>query len=205
VIDKEPLISSLHELGAVKIGESGTQELGRSPLTLDMQLMASRPATLRRVVRMMATMAAKVKFDRIAAIPMGGLAVGIALGLTIDKPVVYQRLLGRESTVGRYLAGLYKAGESVLVVDDLLTGGDSQLEALAVLEMVRLKATNVMVVLDSGLGGRQILEAKNYKVHAVLTIPEILDGLLRLRRINPEQHRLVLEWLKAHEPHSTVG
>jgi uridine monophosphate synthetase len=205
MIDKESLIGSLHDLGAVKFSDTGVWGSGRAPMTLDMQVLVSRPATLRRVARIMQTLAANMTYDRIAAVPMGGLAIGVALGLTVDKPIIYQRLMGRESTVGRYLAGEYKAGETAIVVDDVLEDGTAMLEHVGLLEMVRLKVSDVLVLLDRQLGGREALEAKGYHLHAILTLPEIFDTLRNLRRLTPEQHRQLMEWFEQRKHPNAQG
>jgi uridine monophosphate synthetase len=135
-----------------------------------------------------------MKFDRVAAIPMGGLTIGIALSLTLDVPLIYPRLQGRESTVNRFLAGNYNAGETALVVDDDLEQGHNQLGTIGLLETVRLKVTDVMILLDREVGGKQALEAKGFRVHTILTVPEIIDALVKVRRMNPEQHKAILDW-----------
>jgi uridine monophosphate synthetase len=198
MIDIETLIASLHDLGAVKFKQIGVQEPGHVPVTLDMQALVTRPATLRRVARIMQTMSASIQYDRIAAVPMGGLAIGVALGLTVDKPIIYQRMMGRESTVGRFLAGNYTAGESVIVVDDVLLDGEAMLEHIGILEMVRLKVTDVLVLLDRQVGGRETLEANGYRLHAILTLPEIFDALYDLRRLTAEQRLLLIDWYEQH-------
>ncbi len=195
VIDKESLIMSLHEIGAVQLKEASAHSGGSSPLHVDLQALASRPATLRRVAHIMQAQAATLKFERVAAIPMGGLAIGVALSLAMDRPLIYPRPLGNESNAGRLIAGSYKAGETILLVDDLITDGNSQLEILALLKVVRLRVTDVLVVLDRGLGGREKLEAEGYTVRPILTPQDILDTLLRLHRISPEQHKFVSAWM----------
>jgi orotate phosphoribosyltransferase len=195
VIDKESLILSLHEIGAVQLNEASAHSGGRSPLHVDLQALASRPATLRRVAHIMQAHAAHLTFDRLAAIPMGGLAIGVALSLTMDRPLIYPRPLGNESNAGRLIAGSYKAGETALLIDDLIGDGSSQLETLGLLKMVRLRVTDVLVVLDRGLGGKEALESQEYRVHAILTTQEVLDTLLQLHRISPEQHKFVSAWI----------
>jgi len=133
-------------------------------------------------------------FDRLGAIPLGGLTVGITLSLTIDKPLIYPRALSNESNAGRLIAGEYKAGETVLMIDDLILDGKSQIEALTLFQIVRLKVTDLLVILDRDMGGKQKLEEKGYKVHPILTVTEILDTLLQLHKISPEQHRFLSKW-----------
>ena len=80
------------------------------------------------------------------------------------------------------------------MIDDLILDGQSQIEALTLFQIVRLKVTDLLVVLDRDMGGMQKLEKKGYKVHPILTVVEILDTLLQLHKISPEQHRFLIEW-----------
>ncbi len=195
VIDKESLILGLFETGAVQIGQFGMEASGRSTLRVDVQALASRPAMLRRVARIMQAQANTLHYDRLAAIPLGGLAIGVALSLTLDKPLIYPRPVKAESNAGRLIAGSYKAGETALLIDDLILDGKSQLETLQLFQIVRLKVTDMLVVIDRGVGGRQAIEEKGCRVHAILTPQEVIDTLARLHRISPEQHRFVSAWL----------
>lgn len=208
MIDKESLVTSLHEVGAVQFGSFTLPTGEQSPLYIDLQALVTRPATLRRVARIMQSMAAPLAFDRLAAIPTGGLSMGLAYSLTADVPLIYPRP-NPNTSAGRYLAGSYKAGETVLLIDDLLAHAAAKLDTIALLETVRLKVKDVMVLLDRGLGGREVLAAKGYQVHSVLTMSDVLDTLLALHRISADQHRFVTAWLAeqaaAQTPRQPVG
>ncbi len=195
MIDKESLVVSLHELGAVQFGTFTLRTGEQSPVYIDVQTLVSRPATLRRVARVMQSLAAPLKFDRIVAIPPSGLSIGLAYSLTADVPLIYPRPVNPNSTSGRYFAGNYKPGETVLMIDDVLAHASAKLETLPLLETVRLKVKDIMVLLDRGLGGREALTARGYQVHAVLTMADVLDTLLNLHRISAEQHKFVTAWL----------
>lgn len=196
LIDKESLIVSLHELGAVKFGEFTLKSGVKSPVYLDLRLFVDRPATLRRVARMMQAYATPLKPDRLAAIPMAGLPIGVALSLTMDIPLIYPRPQVKDHGIGRFIEGTYAPGESVLVIDDVLTRAHSKLETIGLLEAVQLKVTDLLVVIDRQMGGTEALAEKGYRVHTVLTLQEVLDTLLALRRMSPDQHRFVTAWLE---------
>jgi len=196
VIDKESLIVSLHELGAVQFGEFTLKSGVVSPIYLDLRLLVSQPATLHHVVCMMQPLAAKLAFDRVAAIPLAGLPIGVAFSLAADIPLIYPRLQAKQHGTGRYIEGTYNSGETVLVIDDLISYADSKLETIELLESVSLKVTDLMVIVDRQMGGAAVLKKKGYTLHHLLTMDEILDSLLNLKRISVEQHRYVKAWLE---------
>ena len=137
VIDKESLIVNLDEMGAVKFGEFTLKSGETSPVYLDLRLLVSRPATLRRVARMMQATASDLTFDRVAAIPMAGLPIGVAFSLTADIPLIYPRPQVKGHGTARFIEGTYHPGERVLLVDDVISRADSKLEAAALLEAVQ--------------------------------------------------------------------
>ena len=202
MIDKESLIISLHDLGAIQFGEFTLKSGVTSPVYLDLRLLVNRPATLRRVARMMQAEAAHLTFDRLAAIPMAGLPIGVAFSITADIPLIYPRPDVKQHGTSRYIEGSYKPGECVLVIDDVISKAHSKLEALALLEAVRLKITDVMVIVDRQMGGAAVLEKKGYHVHHLLTLSDILDTLLELDRMTSSQYEFVSAWLK--EQHDTT-
>lgn len=196
LIDKESLIASLYELGAIKFGEFTLKSGDTSPIYIDLRLLVSRPATLRRVARSMQAVAADLKYDRIAAIPLGGLPIGVAFSITADIPLIYPRLEAKQHGTGRYIEGTYLPGETVLLVDDVISRAESKLEAAGLLEAVQLKVTDIMVIVDRQMGGAELLAEKGYRLHSLLTLEDMLGVLLDLGHLSRERHQFILAWLK---------
>lgn len=196
VIDKESLIVNLDEMGAVKFGEFTLKSGETSPVYLDLRLLVSRPATLRRIARMMQATATGLEFDRVAAIPMAGLPIGVAFSLAADVPLIYPRPQVKDYGTSRFIEGAYEPGERVLLVDDVISRADSKLEAIELLQAVQLQVRDLMVTIDRQMGGAQVLEARGYRLHALLTLQEILDTLADIGRLSKDQHAFITAWLE---------
>lgn len=199
MIDKESLIVSLHDLGAVQFGEFTRPRGDVSPIFIDTSLLIARPGTLRRIARLMENLSTGLTYDRLGALPMGGIPIALALSLTIDRPLIYPRPEVLNSSGQRLIEGQYLPGETVLLIDDVLSTGRTKLKTIRRLESLRLHVTQMMVLVDRGLGGTSILTEAGCRVQSVLTLGDILDTLLRLRRISKEQHRFVHAWLEEHQ------
>jgi uridine monophosphate synthetase len=65
------------------------------------------------------------------------------------------------------------------------------------LESVGLRVRDVVVVVDRGQGARQTLEARGYRFHALLTLPELLEALEGLGALAPERRAEVEQWLRS--------
>ena len=90
--------------------------------------------------------------------------------------------IGRLYCDDREILGI-RPGETVVVVDDLVTTGGSKLEVIAPLSDAGLAARDVVVLVDREQGGREELAARGLSLHAVLTLSTLLDILVKNGRI----------------------
>ena len=189
---------------AVRLFETGCVQFGRftlksgieSPIYVDLRLLVSHPALLREVARSMANLARPLTFDRIAAIPYAGIPIGVALALEMNRPLIYPRREVKAHGTRRAIEGAFEAGEVALVVDDLITRGDSKLEAISPLEAEGLKVRDVLVLVDREQGGTEDLARRGYRLHAVFRLVEVLDHLHQSGSIAPAQYANAMDYLK---------
>jgi uridine monophosphate synthetase len=169
----------LHALGAVRFGEFTLKSGQTSPIYLDLRLLVSDPALMRTVARALAGLLAGLSCERIAAIPYGGLPIGQAVALETGMPLIYPRREVKDYGTKKAIEGAYEPGETVVVLDDLVTTGASKLEAIAPLVEAGLVVKDIVVLVDRGQGGAEELAAHGYALHAVLTLGRLLDALVR--------------------------
>ena len=192
---ENPLPIHLFNAGCIQFGTFTLKSGLTSPIYLDLRLLVSHPPLLRHVARAMAEIARELPFDRIAAIPYAGLPIGVALALELDRPLIYPRREVKAHGTRRAIEGGFEPGETALMVDDLITRGDSKLEAIAPLETAGLTVRDVLVLVDREQGGAEYLAQRGYRLHAVLRLTEILDALRESARITPAQHAEVMAYL----------
>ncbi len=76
---------------------------------------------------------------------------------------------------GKRIEGNFNAGDSVVVVDDVITTGDSTLKAIAAVEEEGGKVAFVAVLVDREEGGKANIEGKGYPVAALFKRSELVS------------------------------
>jgi uridine monophosphate synthetase len=198
----EQIILDLADIGAVRFGEFTLHSGVTSPIYIDLRLLASHPRALSQVAASYAALlhgrlrAAPLNYDCIAAIPYAALPIGTAVALQTGEPLVYPRKEAKSYGTKRAIEGVFEAGQRAVVLDDLITKGGSKIEAIAPLIAAGLQVKDVVVFIDRESGGKEMLAERGYRLHAVLTLRQILDVLADRKKISSAQRAQVLDWLK---------
>lgn len=123
-----------------------------------------------------------VKADGIGGLTMGAdpVALAIAMASHLAEPnAPINAFSVRKEAKGhgrkKLVEGNFKAGDHVVVVDDVITTGGSTLQAIEKIEAEGGKVAFVMVLLDREEGGRANIEAKGYKVFSAFTRSGLLS------------------------------
>ena len=193
--DHNSLIAQLHELGAVKLGSFTLKSGAISPIYIDLRLMISDPKVLAAAAKAYAGLLTELDYDRIAAIPMAGVPIGTAVALETGEPMIFPRQKVKSYGTGQTIEGYHNAGETVVVLDDLISNGGSKIEAIEPLKAAGLKVRDVVVLIDRQGGGGEMLAEAGYRLHSVLTLPAIVDALAADGRITAEARQAVLDFV----------
>jgi len=167
-----------------------------SPIYIDLRLLVSHPALLAQIAGRMAAIAGVIEFDRLAAIPYAALPIGVAVSLAMNRPMIYTRKESKDYGTARRIEGDFQTGETVLLIDDLITKGHSKIEAIEPLTAAGLVVKDILVLIDREQGGAAELAQAGCRLRAVFTLSALLDVLVRHRRIDPEKQAEVLEWIR---------
>jgi orotate phosphoribosyltransferase len=200
------LVDELWQLGAVQFGDF---TLGNttvhSPVYLNLRLLISNPAALRQAVEVMRDEVLALqsmrnprmaRYDLVAGVPFGGLHLATAFSLLTGTPMIY--LHPARNGEGHVVEGVYEGGQTVLIIDDLITGGRSVLQTAARLEVEDLLVEDALVVVDRQQGGRENLHREGVNLVSILTLEAMLHYLGSSQKISGEWYHKSLEYLKRH-------
>lgn len=193
--DLEALALTLYEIGAVKLGRFRLHSGRISPIYIDLRLLVSFPQAMRQVAAAYRSLLDGISFDLLAAYPYAALPIGVAISLQMDRPLIYPRKEAKAHGTGRQIEGRWEAGQTAVVVEDLITSGDSILQAVAALKAEDVHVRDAVVLIDREQGGRENLEEQGYRLHAVMTLNRLLSILEDRGRITGRQRAEVLQEL----------
>lgn len=197
---KERMANILFKLDAVKFGVFKLTSGKASPYYIDLRVIPSFPDAFREICESYAHYISSeigVKsFDRIAAIPLAGIPFASQIAYNLKKPFLYVRkgirLHGRE----RRVEGILASGDKVLLIDDLLTTGLTLKKAAHAVRAEGGVVTEAVVFLDREEGGKQLLEKKGMRLHALLKMSEVANTLYEMGAIDKESLKTILKQVK---------
>ncbi|MCL5103507.1 MAG: orotate phosphoribosyltransferase [Armatimonadetes bacterium] len=193
------LYERIFDAGCIKFGEFKLKSGIISPVYCDFRGLISKPGLLAEIGKALADRAKEIGCDRIAGIPYAGLPLGVAASIAGDIPMIYPRKEVKDYGTKKLIEGEYKAGDKVLVIDDIVTDGASKIEAIAPLDEAGLVVTDVLIILDREQGGDRILAKAGYKLHSLGKLSEVLDALVAAGKVDAAMREKVAEFIMEHQ------
>jgi uridine monophosphate synthetase len=191
------LALTLYDIGAVKLGRFILHSGRDSPIYIDLRLLVSFPEALRQVAVAYSRLLDNLAFDILAAYPYAALPIGTAIALETGIPLIYPRKTAKRYGTGRQVEGKWDVGQTAIVIEDLITSGDSILQAVASLKAAGLQVRDAIVLIDREQGGREALAEHGYNLHAVTTLSRMLAILEHEGRIDARKRSEVLSTLRS--------
>ena len=124
----------------------------QSPIYCDNRKTLSYPK-VRTYIRQSFTELILDKFgkpDVIAGVATGGIAHGALVAQDLGLPFIYVRSAPKAHGLGNQIEGDYEAGQSVVVIEDLISTGGSSLEAVKALKEAGLAVKGLAAIFTYG-------------------------------------------------------
>ncbi len=185
------LILQLYDIGCVVFGDHVQASGVTFPYYIDLRKIISIPQIFHQIVSAYAEILKDLKFDRIAGIPYGSLPTATGLALRMERPMIFPRKEVKTYGAGKLIEGHFQAGETIVVVDDILISGKSVMEGAAKLQSAGLKVEDIVVLIDHERGVKDKLQANGYQAHSVLALSEIAHILYQANRIDTEEFQVL--------------
>jgi uridine monophosphate synthetase len=172
---QKSLADELLSAGCIKFGEFTLKSGLKSPVYIDLRRIITYPKLLEQIGAAYLPLLKDLKFDRIAGLPYAAIPITTAISLAGNYPMIYPRKEVKTYGTKAEIEGEYHAGETAVIIDDLVTTGGSKFEAIEKLTDAGLVVKDVVVLVDRQSGAKESLARAGYSMHAVLTIGQLLE------------------------------
>jgi orotate phosphoribosyltransferase len=193
---REKLIFELLSHKCIEFGAFKLKSGSVSPYYIDIRKLVSYPKLMVKVTAAYWSIVKKLKFARLAGVPYAALPTASVMSVLYKVPMIYTRKELQKHGITKLVQGEYKKGEVVVVIDDIITTGASKLMVIKPLEKSGLKVKDIVLLVDRENGGREIIEKEGYQLHTVFTMTEILNFLLKKRKIAKKIYEKSLEFME---------
>lgn len=169
------------------------------PLYPDCRKAFSRNKILQIIAKEMAVEVKKTDASLIASREAAGVPYGVSVANLLGKDFLYIRKRPKGYNTNSVIEGDYKKGQTVTIVDDVMSTGGDKKKLVKELESVGLKVKGVVVVLDAYYGpkyrkSQQWLRVnKKYKFSTLATWPELMKYAGESKFLSKELCELIIE------------
>lgn len=189
------LVIDLYRIGAIQFGDYTLKSGHKTSIYVNLRKIISYPDLLRSVAEAIWDEIKDCQFDHICGVPYAALPIATCLSLDHRIPMVMRRKEKKEYGTKQMIEGEFKPGQSALIVEDVVTLGESIIETGEALTTAGLKCTDVVAFVDREQGGRSLLE-KKYRTHFVLSLTQVLDILSTSGLLTPVEQTTIQQFLK---------
>ena len=202
--DDSALILAIHllQIKAVKLSPNKpfTWASGlHSPIYCDNRITLSYP-TVRTFIRQQFVekiMQHYGKPDVIAGVATGGIAQGALVAQELGLPFAYVRSEKKSHGMQNQIEGVVESGQSVIVIEDLVSTGKSSLLAVDALCEVGANVKGMLAIFTYQLPvAEENFKAKGCSLHTLTNYETLIYKAIEEKYISEEDQKSLLEWRK---------
>ena len=168
---REELARRISDVSLLR-GEFTLRSGRKSSYYLDKYLFETQPEILRALGELFAQRIS-AHVDRIAGAELGAVALAAATAMACGKPFVIIRNQKKNYGTSKLVEGTLKPGETVTIVEDVLTTGGQVLEAAKTLQDGGAKVERIISVIDRLEGARANIESAGYVFESLFTTRDL--------------------------------
>ncbi len=185
---------------AIKFGDYILASGKKSPYYIDLRQTISSPTTMdwiaNSLTRIVLNEIGKEKIDRILGVPTAGIPFATVVSQKLGVPLIYYRQARKEHGVRKKIEGILERNDRILVIDDLITTGESVIEAAEVVRDQGGVVNELVVLLDREQGGRERLRASRIEPHVLFKISDAMTWLHTVGLIEGKIYEMVCAYIE---------
>jgi len=180
----------LHQNDIIKFGDFTLASGKKSSYYIDLRLVASFPHIFRKMIKNLQKLVSEKtgldNFDSLVSVPTGGLVIGSALAIETVKPLIYVRDKPKDYGTTKSIEGKIFSGMKVVLIDDVITTGNSVINAIKQLKDAGLSISDVYVIINRLEGANNTLELEKVNLYQLTDVLEITTILFQEKLVSKE-------------------
>lgn len=169
----------------------------QSPIYCDNRIILSHPV-IRTHIRKEFEKLIEDKFGRpdvIAGVATGAIAHGALVAEIMGLPFVYVRSEAKGHGMTNLIEGQLHEGQSVVVIEDLVSTGKSSLKAVQALRDAKCVVKGMVAIFTYGFDAAdQAFKAANCDLHTLTDYEDLITEAARLEYITPDLLTTLTNW-----------
>ena len=169
----------------------------KSPIYCDNRIVLSYPPIRNYIREKMAKHIEKYygKPDVIAGVATGAIGIGVLVAECLGLPFVYVRPEAKKHGRQNKIEGYIEKGQSVVVVEDLISTGKSSLNAVKALKEAEVNVKGMVAIFSYGFEvANSNFEKENLTLHTLSNYENLLEQALDTHYINKNELKTLSQW-----------
>lgn len=194
------LASALIEAGAIQFGEFTLKSGKKSPIYVNLRDTISDPTLRGDIVNIYIDMIKALEarrgeqFDVLSGIPQAVTSFAAIVADRMERRLVQPRSGVKDHGIQTLVEGIFAEGESVGLMDDLITEGGSKLETINQLERAGLKLGGIALLVDREQSGFLEMAARGFPIIAATKLRSLIIAGQRAKKITKTRRDEVLAY-----------
>ncbi len=188
-------ILKLYETNAIKFGEFTLKSGLKSPFYIDLRHINSHPELLKQTADLLVEKLKHLDFDYISGIPYTALPVATLVADKLQKPLIYARKEEKAYGTKNPIIGQYEKGKSCLIIDDLITTGESIIETAEKFQAAGLQTTDFAVIIDRSKNAVELIKQQGFNLHSLIDLDQMLQILEQHQKIDKSKIKQIKDFV----------
>ena len=169
----------------------------KSPIYCDNRIILSFPAVREKICSFLSQQIKKryEDYDVIAGVATGAIGIGMLVANKLNKPFVYVRADRKKHGRKNSIEGFYEKSQTVVVIEDLISTGNSSLEACQSLISENLKIKGLISIFNYNFEISKLnFESKNISYSSLCSYNYLIDYAVKNNYVNDVELTQLIKW-----------
>ena len=168
-----------------------------SPIYCDNRVALSYPDTRTFIKKVLAERIREEYPDveAVVGVATGGVAQGALIADLLELPFAYVRPEPKKHGMGNQIEGRLEKGQSVIIIEDLISTGGSSLKVVDVLRSADIEVAGMAAIFTYGFEiAEQNFKEKNVKLSTICNYNALIESALEHKYITESQVESLTSW-----------